>query len=107
MGGTFCYEGTESNVVTAGRLDPLACHISGFEAQLLRGNCSSAGFGNYMGNDPVCKEVGLWFKEVDCSIKGNCFNVSGARNSDPTLPAGANLNGKYAITNHTCWGLGV
>jgi hypothetical protein len=48
--------------VEAGRLDPLACKIAGHEAWLANGNCSSAGFGDYKGNDPVFKKVGLWFK---------------------------------------------
>jgi hypothetical protein len=64
IGATFCYEGAEVDVITAGRLDPLTCKIAGFEAHLLRGNCSAAGFNNYKGNDPVFKKVGLWFKEA-------------------------------------------
>lgn len=41
------------------------------------------------------------------SLTGNCFTISGARNSDPTLPSGADLNGEYALSNHTCpWGKG-
>ena len=34
----------------------------GFEARLVRGNCSSAGFGDFKGNDPVFRKVGLWFR---------------------------------------------
>ena len=62
VGATFCYEGQEADVLTAGRLDPLACKIAAHEAHLARGSCSSAGFHFYKGDDPVFKKVGLWFK---------------------------------------------
>ena len=44
---------------------------------------------------------------VDCSAKGNCFNISGAKNTNPYMPSGTDLNGQYAKTNHTCNGKGV
>ena len=44
---------------------------------------------------------------VDCSITGNCFNISGANNANPYMPSGTDLNGQYAKTNHTCNGKGV
>ena len=37
-----------------------------------------------------------------CSGHGNCFNISGARNSAPKLPSGTNLNGVYFKTAHNC-----
>ena len=61
VGSTFCYEGLEPDVTTAGELDPLACKVSGFAARVISGSCASAGFGNYTGDDPVFKKVGLWF----------------------------------------------
>eukprot|EP01047_Picozoa_sp_COSAG01_P059180 COSAG01_NODE_7072_length_3367_cov_2.824051_1_plen_209_part_00 len=41
---------------------------------------------------------------VKCSVKGNCFNISGAHNFHPPVPAGTDLNGQYYKTNHTCYG---
>eukprot|EP01047_Picozoa_sp_COSAG01_P075746 COSAG01_NODE_13076_length_1640_cov_1.658014_1_plen_99_part_10 len=61
IGAKFCYEGLEADVVTAGRLDPLACKIPAHEARLVNGSCSSNGFRYYKGDDPVFKKVGLWF----------------------------------------------
>ena len=61
LGAKFCYEGLQSDVITAGRLDPLTCKIAAHEARLVTGNCSAQGFNSYKGNDPVFKKVGLWF----------------------------------------------
>ena len=72
IGAKFCYEGQEVDVLTAERLDPLACKIAAHEAHLIKSNCSSAGFKYYKGDDPVFKKVGLWFdipihSDVDAS----------------------------------------
>jgi hypothetical protein len=44
---------------------------------------------------------------VDCSAKGSCFNISGAKNTAKGLPSGIDLNGLYAKTAHACNGKDV
>jgi hypothetical protein len=41
---------------------------------------------------------------VNCSLLGDCYNISGAENSDPHLPTGVDLNGLYAKTSQLCFG---
>ena len=34
-----------------------------------------------------------------CSGNDHCFNITGAKNSDPRIPNGQDLNGRYVKTN--------
>ena len=44
---------------------------------------------------------------VDCSVKGNCFNISGAHDFRPPVPTGTDLNGLYTKTPTKCSGKNV
>jgi hypothetical protein len=69
------------------------------------GTCSRNADG--LGHTCACK-AGWCAAAVDerCSVRGiggNCaFVLSGAMNTDPSLPKGTDLNGAYAVTANVC-----
>ena len=59
LGMADCYQGTQQEVASVLKLDPLACKPPGSGA-LRPGNCSAYGFPVFAGNDFIFKKVELW-----------------------------------------------
>ena len=86
MANAICYQGVKSTIDRVVKLDPLSCPVSKGLATVSKGNCSSLGYtkvcmggkwatikvtgetqthtrtSQYIANDPIFREAGLWRK---------------------------------------------